>query len=164
MTTPADLAVAYAGEFTQLAGGLKLALGNGDGTFQAPQSLRSSIAGVGVACADFNRDGKLDLALAMEGPTFNWDAVIYPGQGNGSFAAPMPLNLPDNLVRGIAAVNGDRDGKPDLAVPTQGDRVLALRGLRTGTFARVAVVPTRRRHATVPGISIRTVGRHADPE
>ena len=133
--THPDLVVAYEGQFEQLNGGLKIALGNGDGTFKAPQTLRDSIAAIGVAAADFNRDGNLDLALAMEHA--GWDVAIYLGRGDGSFAAPAPLGLKEgslSFLKGVIVLDGDRDGKPDLGLPV-GDEVLGLRGLGDGTFA-----------------------------
>jgi adhesin/invasin len=136
-----DLAAAFAGTFGELNGVLKIALGNGDGTFQAPVTLRSAISAKGVAAADFDKDGKTDLALAMESPAFRWDVEIYPGNGNGTFGTPKPLGLTDNLIRGVVAADGDRDGWPDLAVPAAGTRVLALRGLGDGTFVRVISAP-----------------------
>ncbi|HWB05700.1 MAG TPA: VCBS repeat-containing protein [Verrucomicrobiales bacterium] len=137
-----DFAVAFAGDFDVRNGVLKIVLGNGDGTFQTPVTLRSAIAAKGVASADFDGDGKPDLALAMESPRFEWDVVIYPGNGNGTFGTPKPLGLTENLISGVVAANGDRDGKVDLAVPASGNRVLVLRGLGDGTFARVFSAPT----------------------
>jgi hypothetical protein len=44
---------------------INVLLGNGDGTFQRPASYDSGVTGIPVAvAADFNGDGKLDLALA----------------------------------------------------------------------------------------------------
>src|SRR5207249_2035732 len=89
----------------------------------------------------FNRDGHLDLALAMESPAFHWDVAIYLGHGDGSFAAPMPLGLTQYfLVSGVIALDADQDGKLDLVVP-HGGGALGLRGLGDGTFAPVGTAP-----------------------
>ncbi len=136
-----DLVVAYAGAFGVLDGGLKICFGNGDGTFQTPVALRAGIVGIGVAAGDFNRDGNLDLALAMEQQPFDWDVAIYPGHGDGTFGLPAPLELGENLISGVVAGDGDGDGKTDLAVSVSGGDVLVLRGLGDGAFARVASLP-----------------------
>ena len=137
--TYADLALAYVGTFGGFTGGLKMAFGNGDGTFQPPQTLRSGVNGLGVAAGDFNRDGKLDLAVAVQTTSQKWDVAIHLGNGNGTFAEPLALNLQDTLLRGVAVVDGDRDGKPDLTVASAGG-LIALRGLGDGTFARAGKV------------------------
>ncbi len=140
--THPDLVVAYltAGP---LKGAVKIAFGNGNGTFQSPQVLRDSIAATGVAAADFNGDGHLDLATAMETTTFNWDVGIYLGRGDGSFATPMPLGLTQYFgVGGLLALDADRDGKMDLVV-SHGGGALGLRGLGDGTFAPVMTAPFR---------------------
>ncbi len=137
--THADVALAWVGTFGGFTGGLKLALGNGDGTFQSPQTLRSAINGLGVSAADFNRDGELDLAVSLQSSALEWDVAIHLGNGNGTFAAPAPLHLDDTLLRGLATVDADRDGKPDLAVASGGG-VIALRGLGDGSFARAGKV------------------------
>ena len=43
--------------------GMSLMLGNGDGTFQAPQDYRISRAAIAAITADFNRDGAPDILL-----------------------------------------------------------------------------------------------------
>lgn len=139
--THPDLVFATEGEFGKLNGGLKIAFGNGNGTFQSPQILRDSIAAKGVASADFNQDGHLDLALAMEYATFRWDVAIYRGRGDGAFDEPEALGLTETLLSGVLVLDADRDGKPDLALPVGGDELLGLRGLGNGRFARAIRAP-----------------------
>jgi hypothetical protein len=51
---------------------LNVLLGNGDGTFQRPASYDAGVTGIPVAVtADFNGDGKPDLALAVICPVLN---------------------------------------------------------------------------------------------
>ena len=51
--------------------------GNGDGTFQAPVSTPfGSKGGATVAAADFNRDGKLDVAV-LSSVNVNGDQGIF---------------------------------------------------------------------------------------
>jgi hypothetical protein len=63
-------------------------LGNGDGTFQAPQSYDVSLddASFSIAVADLNRDGILDLAVATN--TLG-SVIILLGKGDGTFQAPQ---------------------------------------------------------------------------
>src|SRR6266581_4836158 len=63
MTSPfrccRELATANLGSTT-----VSVLLGNGDGTFQAPQNFGAGYGPAFTAVADFNGDGKLDLAVA----------------------------------------------------------------------------------------------------
>lgn len=138
--THPDLVVAEPGTFDKLEGTLKLAFGNGNGSFQAPRLLREAIAAYGVAATDFNRDGKLDLALALETRRFFWDVEIFLGLGDGSFAPPKPLGLTQTLVSGLSVVDADKDGKQDLLV-RHGGGTLGLRGLGDGRFSPVMTGP-----------------------
>ena len=60
--------------------------------------------------ADFDRDGKLDLALS--------NRMLMLGNGDGTFQDPQNYNLGtnDGVSEVVADFNGD--GKPDLAVAT----------------------------------------------
>jgi hypothetical protein len=82
-------------------------LGKGDGTFQA--AVISSTPQPGFCCqlalADFNGDGKLDVATAG-------GSVLLLGNGDGTFQSPLTLGAGP----GVAAGDFDGDGKPDLAV------------------------------------------------
>ena len=100
---------------------LAIALGNGDGTFQAPALNNLSggdvIRSSGIAAADYNADGKLDLALLDPGDL----SGIYYGNGDGTFASISFNNLayPDDLINlavGGPAIATDlnKDGKPDI--------------------------------------------------
>lgn len=86
----------------------------------------------GVVCADFNRDGKLDLATAND---LDATVSVLLGQGDGTFlaAAAFPVgNYPSTLV--AADFNGD--GKTDLAVLNSADNTVSvLLGNGDGTFA-----------------------------
>lgn len=66
-------------------------LGNGDGTFgDGPSAAFSSTASpVGLAAADFNGDGKVDLAVnsATSPPSGTAFLTVYLGAGNGSARA-----------------------------------------------------------------------------
>lgn len=88
-------------------------LGKGDGSFQAAATTTApTLSGTvrSIALADFDRDGKLDLALS--------NRRLMLGNGDGSFQDPQNYNLGtnDGVSEVVADFNGD--DKPDLAVAT----------------------------------------------
>jgi hypothetical protein len=100
---------------------LAIALGNGDGTFQAPtlSNLRGgdAIRSSWIAAADFNADGNIDLALLDPADL----SGIYYGNGDGTFTS-VPSNgnvCPKDLINVAAggmsiATDLNKDGKPDI--------------------------------------------------
>jgi Bacterial Ig-like domain (group 3)/FG-GAP-like repeat/FG-GAP repeat len=109
------------GETTASQAELAISLGNGDGTFAAPTILNVSggdaIRSSGIAAADFDGDGNVDIAL-LDGEDFSG---IYYGKADGTFTS-VPSNgnsYPKDLINlsvGGPAVAGDfnHDGKADL--------------------------------------------------
>jgi hypothetical protein len=121
---------------------LTVMLGNGNGTFTTVPSMPplGSNPG-GILVADFNGDGKLDVATA----NFNGNNVnVLLGNGDGTFTAasgsPIAVGLnPYALVAGD--FNGD--GKLDLAATISGGNTLAiLLGNGDGTFSPAPNAPT----------------------
>ena len=121
-----DLAVAdYGDPSTNAGAGVSILLGNEDGTFQAAQKFDAGAAASSITTADFNGDGKLDLAVAN---TFTVSDIgggatessaggvsILIGNGDGTFQPPITLSLTGSPLCVLAAdFNGD--GRPDLAV------------------------------------------------
>ena len=107
-------------------GNLTMLLGKGDGTFSVGQNLKFN--SVTIAVADFNGDGKIDVALSGNATT-----TILLGNGDGTFTAtPNPPQIvPNRLV--AADFNGD--GKLDLAVVGSGTNAITiLLGNGDGTF------------------------------
>ena len=86
--------------------GVRVLLGNGQGSFSAPTSFPTSAQR--IITADFNNDGKLDLATAGSGGT-----QIFLGIGNGQFGAASCGIISGS---GLAAGDVNNDGKLDLAV------------------------------------------------
>lgn len=92
---------------------LRLHLGQGDGTFLAPQSLDAGTRAYLVLPFDVNADGVLDV-VASDCET-NTQLQVHLGQGSGAFAPPItaPVVQCPILMR-HGEVSGD--GHPDLVV------------------------------------------------
>src|SRR5262249_40599744 len=88
-----DLAVADAGDSRDHHGGLRLLLGNGDGTFRPPVDVVSGSIFIDVAAADFNGDGNLDLVVSTDRSSFVTDPGVFEllGDGDGTFRAPTRI-------------------------------------------------------------------------
>jgi len=104
--------------------------------FTGSTALTTSLRPEGVVKADFDRDGWIDLAVATESPD---RITILPGQGGGSFAAPIFVALPGGSApAGLVAFDCDLDDDLDLAVALEGAGVVrvALNQFRQGgTFS-----------------------------
>ncbi len=98
-------------------------LGNGDGTFQSALTYTGAIGGGGaLTTADFNGDGKTDLAVAGAA---NASISILLGNGDGTFrmgSSAMANSVPVSIVSG--EFNGD--GKTDLVVVNTGATSVAV--------------------------------------
>ncbi len=107
--------------------------GNGDGTFQEPLTvaLPPGADPTSIVAADFNNDGRTDLAVTDQGLN---EVSILLGNGDGTFASfpPIPVgNGPVALVAGDFTGNGTID----LAVADEfGGTVTILIGNGDGTF------------------------------
>ncbi len=120
--------------------GVTVWLGNGDGTFTlatgSPISVGSNLSA--VVTADFNGDGKLDLAVTDSGGNA---VIILLGNGDGTFrpGATIPVgNNPDAIVAG----DFNNDGKLDLAVANYADGTITLLlGNGDGTFTQATGSP-----------------------
>jgi len=93
-------------------------LGNGDGTFQTPQTLPLVNTPFAMGLGDFNRDGKIDLAV-RECPvsTTDCDIAVYRGKGNGAFTLDTVLPVPGSasFTHSLVVTDLNRDGKLDIA-------------------------------------------------
>ena len=128
-----DLIVGNIGNAYQKSS-ISLLLGNGDGTFQSQQTFTTVFSPESIAVADFNGDGRPDLAVADYGGA---DVGISLGNGNGTFQAMETFatfdSKPDSIV--TADVNGD--GILDLVLACKdysNDNVNVLLGYGNGTF------------------------------
>ena len=80
---------------------ITLLLENGNGTFQTPQTLATGASPISVAFADFNGDGRLDLATANNGSA---TASVIPGNSNGNFTGQSYIIVPPaDTINGTSA-------------------------------------------------------------
>jgi hypothetical protein len=85
---------------------------------------------LGLARADFNADGRLDLAVAL--PSISKVAVLLGRPGGGFVSMDgSPFDVGGSPV-GVASADFNRDGAPDLAVANQGGKSISVL-LRTAT-------------------------------
>jgi hypothetical protein len=134
-----DFVVANYGDGT-----VSVLLGKGDGTFTpAPNSpFAVTYDALSIVVADFNGDGKLDVA--MENGYYNGVVSIFLGNGDGTFtsAANSPITVGGPFIQPGAVVAGDfnGDGIPDLVatnaqyVPNIPSTMTVLLGKGDGTF------------------------------
>jgi hypothetical protein len=104
-----DLAVTGS-YFSYLPATVKVLLGNGDGTFQAPQAYPVGTGAYWVTTGDFNRDGVLDLAVA----DVSSGVSVLLGNGDGTFQAAQSYVAGPGGQIGVGDLNND--GYPDLVL------------------------------------------------
>lgn len=107
-----DLAVANRGDGALDPGSLSILLGIGDGRFRPAVSYAVGTYPMAVVVGDFNRDGKLDLAVANR---LSRNISILLGNGDGTFPTPVPYG-PGHSNVSIAVSDFNGDGIQDLAV------------------------------------------------
>jgi hypothetical protein len=118
-------------------GGLSVLLGNGDGTFRAPESIATNFPHqYWLAVADVNGDGKPDIITANAANPGTLNVLL--GNGNGTFQPQRDFAsgpYPEDPV--VADINGD--GIPDIIVDTSNaggfTSLNLLLGKGDGTFA-----------------------------
>lgn len=109
-------------------------LGNGDGTLQNPKKFTTGIGPIQVMAGDFNRDGKLDLAVSCNN---NGPGALSILLGNGDGTFQPHIDYGSEVSEPTAATMGDfnNDGTLDIAFfANHNDELYLLLGNGDGSF------------------------------
>jgi hypothetical protein len=115
-------------------GALTLLVNRRDGTFRATPPITLGAPVADLVAGDFNGDGKIDLAVSTSDSQQHPVVMVFLGNGNGSFQAPIvsPAGLGIGNMT-VGDFNGD--GKADLVgVNGPNSTVTVLLGNGNGTF------------------------------
>lgn len=144
-------------------------LGTGTGSFGAATIFPTGtdtgfpVGTLNLVMADFNQDGKLDLAASertnISGQTAGKLSVLL-GAGNGSFGAPITMNL--DQVESLQAGDFNEDGKPDLFVGVPNATLRVLPGLGDGSFGAPVLLNIASSNATITGAADFNLDGHLD--
>jgi uncharacterized repeat protein (TIGR01451 family) len=120
-------------------GSVGVLLNNGDGTFQpSVQYTSAGYSALGIAVADLNHDGKLDVVLAgcLTNVCLGQPGVVTVllGKGNGTFQPAVGYSTVGGFGDGVAVADLNGDGNPDVVVTNYDGSVAVLQGNGDGTF------------------------------
>jgi FG-GAP-like repeat/FG-GAP repeat len=142
-----DIAISDNLELTE---GVDILLGNGNGTFQAPVTYATANDPRMVVVADFNGDGKLDLATINSG---SQTVSLLLGTGTGMFGSHADFATKQPGCVSLAAGDLRNNGKVDVVAGClELGEVVVLLGSGTGSFA------TAKAYAVPDGAEIVTLG------
>ena len=113
-------------------------LGDGIEDFTVAPNLTVVSSIVALAAADFNHDGRDDLAVVTNAGTVS----IFLGDGSGGFQTGNTITLPQGLYYPVAIVAGDFDGDGKIDLVLAGDHIWILRGDGAGGFGSPAMIDT----------------------
>lgn len=111
---------------------ISILLGNGTGTFSVvPSTFATGIFLNDDLCsADFNNDGKMDLAIS----TGFYKVLVWLGNGDGTFGAKTTITTSSYISKQLISADFNNDGKADLATSN-----MVLLGDGTGGFVSASV-------------------------
>ncbi|OJT21348.1 hypothetical protein BO221_26355 [Archangium sp. Cb G35] len=119
-----------------------------DGTLETPADYESSAGAYAMVAADFNGDGRKDLAITHESACGTPSATacqsvgVLLGKTDGTFQPPVYTST-GGSPRGLVAAQLDTDTSMDLIVADASrNQVLVLRGQGNGRFYDAVAYPT----------------------
>jgi FG-GAP-like repeat len=141
-----DLVVAGAGPENTTGNFILTFLGDGTGNFTLKQTTllgRGAIKGL-LGVADFNEDGKADVAYPLASTQihhdFSTDVLIFLGDGTGNLVQGTTVTSEEE-PHTVVATDLNGDGHVDLAVSNRTSGTVTIHlGNGTGTFTKVASV------------------------
>jgi hypothetical protein len=119
------------------------------GGFAAEAPIQVGAGALGLATADFDADGRPDLAVTSNTAG---SVTVLLRQAAGGFAADAGSPLPVTRANGVAAGDFNGDGKPDIAASDDTDNTLAV--LLNTTPAPTPPAAPAPPAAPVPGRSV----------
>jgi hypothetical protein len=126
-----DIIVSHNGTGLPSNRGVTVLLGNGDGTYRVGNEVPSAVGihATGLATADFNHDGNLDIAVLNNQLVGPGQVVQLLGNGSGGFTNNGAFDVGFN-PQGIAVDDFNRDGFPDVVTvsgsPTSNQNISVL--------------------------------------
>jgi hypothetical protein len=138
-----DLAVAASppGDLLTQRHDVYMLLGDGKGGFTVAGGYSAGNGASGIAAADFNQDGKLDLAVATPGAGFGGGLIVLQGDGNGVFMEPVAGQSVGN--GSVAAADFNSDGSTDVATTTGAGVIAVFLGNGAGEFQPAVNYPVQ---------------------
>ena len=122
---------------------------SGGPTYNPPVNYSTGTNAHGVATANLNGDGKLDLAVANSGAS---SVSVLLGNGDGSFGTASNFAV-GSQPKSVTASDFNGDGNVDLATANQGSNTVSiLLGNGTGSFTSAGS------HSVCPGTHEVAVG------
>lgn len=128
-----DLAVVNQSDGSGGPGSVSILLGNGNGTFETHIDYLVGNYPVGIVAADFNNDGKLDLAVVND---YDSTISLLFGNGDGTFK-PQTLLPVGTEPNSLGSGDFNNDGKADLITSNASGTVSVLLGTGDGSFTRI---------------------------
>ena len=123
-----DLAIlAYCGTDPQNCpnGAVQVLLNDGKGTFGAAKYFNVGVGPDGIAAADLNHDGKVDLAVANNNFQAPSVVSVLLGNGDGTFQSAVNYSVGAGPA-GVALADLTGNGNMDIAVANVGDGTASI--------------------------------------
>lgn len=114
-------------------------LGAGNRTYTRLPSFETGTNLIGSIAGDFERDGRLDLAILSN---FSEAVFIYAGNGDGTFGPAIDRTFQYKFEGGLVTEDFTGDGILDIAAAVEADDQVAIRpGKGDGTFGEAIRTP-----------------------
>ena len=125
---------------------ISVLLGKGDGTFRPQKRFAAGNAPIAAVTGDFNRDGKVDIAVASSA-----GVSILLGNGDGTFQ-PQKTYSATGPMTGIVQASVRQDGIECLiGIDSASTRFTLLPGVGDGTFGAPVFFPVHRIPTAIVG-------------